>query len=523
MPDGWSWFFGHSLVLFRYTSRFPPLANIGIPMRELSKEFADTEMFLMDLWPSYPSSIVCFNPEAANLATQKYNLPKPPKAGTSVEPIVGGPSILSFNNSDWKKWRALLNPGFSAQSLMNHVPFIVDCAQVFCDKLRANVGKGIFSLDDYATRLTFDVIMKVTLDSDINYQRHEHIIPTAINTITRWHSFWDPRILLNPIRPIVQRYYGRKMVNYINKELQRRFEELKAERKTSGAAPRKLKRPLSVISLALEDYIDESKDSNILETATLDKDFAAIVSNHIRLFLFAGNDTTSATIVFALHLMSKYPEPCSQLRKEHDSIFGADVSKTAEVLKAQPALLNQCRYTLAFVKETLRLYPPGANMRLGTSEATLPALNGKILPTEGLNIILVHQPIHMNPRIWLKPNEFIPERWLVEPGHELYPPSGAYRPFDIGPRRCIGQELSLTEIRTVLVMTARNFHFKPAYEDWDQIQAQQAGFWTKMIRQFGKEEPNTVYDDRVYQTEKAGTHPSDGYPCRVELVDSKAE
>jgi cytochrome P450 len=204
-------------------------------MQEISKEFSDTEMFIIDLWPSYPASVVVSNREAANLATQKYNLPKPPMAGESVDPIVGGPSILSMNSEDWKKWRSLLNPGFSAQSLMNHVPFIVDCAQILCEKLRRNAGKKVFSLDDFASRLTFDVIMKVALDSDIDYQRSEHILPIALNTITRWHSFWDPRVLLNPLRPIIQKYYGRKMVQYINKELHRRFEELKAERRSSSS------------------------------------------------------------------------------------------------------------------------------------------------------------------------------------------------------------------------------------------------------------------------------------------------
>ncbi|KAF2675842.1 cytochrome P450 [Lentithecium fluviatile CBS 122367] len=422
---GWSWLFCHSFVLLRCASRFPPLANINILMQELSKEYADTEMFLMDLWPSYPSSI----------------------------PIAGGPSILSFNSSDWNQWRSLLNPGFSAQSLMNHVPFIVGSVQIFSDKLRASVGKGVFFLGDYATRLNFDVIMKVTLDSDINYQFHKHILPTAVNTTTRWHSFWDPRILMNQLRPVIQKYYGRKMESCIDKELHRQFQGLKAERKASDAASGNSKRPLSVISLALESYIDQNKEKNILETATLDRDFAR------------SNDTTSATIVFALHLMSKHSEACSQLRKEHDSVFGTDVSKTAKTLKAQPSLLNQCRYTLAFVKETLRIYPPGGNMRLGTLEATLLALNGKIHPTERLNIVLANQPIHMNPRIWVKPNEFLPERFLVEPGLGLYPPNGEFRPFDIGPRRCIGQELSLTEIRTVLIMTARVYDFNPEYEE----------------------------------------------------------
>jgi cytochrome P450 len=272
----------------------------------------------------------------------------------------------------------------------------------------------------------------------------------------------------------------------------------------------------------LQGYIEENKDKNILDTATLDKEFAAIVSNHIRLFLFAGNDTTSATIVFALHLMSTYTESAALLRNEHDTILGTDISESAELLKQQPALLNQCRYTMAFVKETLRLYPPGANMRLGVPGATLPTLNGKSLPIEGLNVLLMHQAIHMNPRIWARPTEFLPERWLVEPGHELYPPAGAWRAFDISHRRCIGQELALTEIRIVLIMTARTFRFVPAYEEWDRIQEKNLGIWGRLMGGLGKKELNTVYGDRVYQTEKAGTHPSDGYPCRVELIDAKA-
>ncbi|KAF2726749.1 cytochrome P450 [Polyplosphaeria fusca] len=517
MPEKWSWFFGHSFALLEYTQRFPPLANIGIPMQELSKNFADTEMFLIDLWPSYPSSVVIFNPEAANLATQKYNLPKPAMAGASVEPIVGGTSILSMNGAEWKKWRSLLNPGFSAASLVNHVPFVVDCVQVFCDKLRELAAKEIFSLDEVVSRLTFDVIMKVALDSDINYQRCEHVLPSSMNTITHWHSFWDPRVLMHPLRPFVQKYHAKKMVTYIQKQIEHRFEELKTQKALSETPASK--RGRSVITLALEAFLEEKGDSDMTATAVLDKEFSSIVSNHIRLFLFAGNDTTSSTIAFSIHLMSKHPEALARLREEHDSIFGTDITQTATLLKDQPTLFNQCRYTLAFVKETLRLYPPAANMRLGSSELVLPALNGQMLPTEGLNIILVHQTIHKNPRIWVRPEEFIPDRWLVDPGHELYPPPGAFRPFDIGPRRCIGQELALIEIRMVLIMVARTFKFSPAYEEWNRTLSSNAGVWPKLKEWLGMKELNTVHGDRVYQTEKAGTHPSDGYPCRVSVVD----
>lgn len=334
-----------------------------------------------------------------------------------------------------------------------------------------------------------------------------------MNRVTVWHSFWDPRVLLNPLRPIIQKYYGGVMVRYIRKELQKRFEEIKAER----FSPETKKRARSIITLAVEAYVDDNKEKAQLET--LDGSFADLVTTHIRLFLFAGNDTTSSTAVFAMHLMPKHPKVATKLRQEHDEIFGKDVTKAANILREQPASMNQCRYTLAVIKETLRLYSPAANMRLGSPEVALPMLNGKLLPTQDLNVIVVHHNVHLNPRVWVRADEFLPERWLVEPGHELYPPIGAYRPFDIGPRTCIGQQLALMELRLILILTARRFSIQPAYEEWDQIQTMKAGVLSRLWSKLMLDPKDTVHGDRVYQTEKAGTHPSHGYPCHVDLLE----
>ena len=81
----------------------------------------------------------------------------------SIKPILGGQRILVINGSDWKMCRSRFNPGFSAASLMDHVPYIVDRVQIFCDKLFANCGRELISFDDFAIRLTFEVVMKVTL------------------------------------------------------------------------------------------------------------------------------------------------------------------------------------------------------------------------------------------------------------------------------------------------------------------------------------------------------------------------
>ncbi|KAF2874255.1 hypothetical protein BDV95DRAFT_592361 [Massariosphaeria phaeospora] len=73
-------------------------------------------------------------------------------------------------------------------------------------------------------------------------------------------------------------------------------------------------------------------------------------NSYLRLFLFAGNDTTSCTIVFAYHLLSKHPDVFAQLRDEHDRVFGLDPSSTADQIKDGSSLLNQCRLTQAVIK-----------------------------------------------------------------------------------------------------------------------------------------------------------------------------
>ena len=163
MLAGWSWISGSTLSLLRYSSRFPPLASVFIVMKAMLEDFPESEMFLLDLWPAWPAVIINCNPEAGMLVSQKYNLPKSAAVEQALMPITGGPSVLTMNGSDWKTWRGRFNPGFSAASLMGHVPYIVDRVQVFCEKLETSVGRDIISLDDFAGRLTFEIIMKVSL------------------------------------------------------------------------------------------------------------------------------------------------------------------------------------------------------------------------------------------------------------------------------------------------------------------------------------------------------------------------
>lgn len=163
MPKGWNWITGHLLVLQKYLDGIPPDAAVAFAMRDLCWEFADTELFLIDFWPMYPPLFTLFGPEATSQVCNKYNLPKPLVAATSMRPVTGGPDIVSMNGDEWKYWRSLFNPGFSTGAMLNHVPHIVDSVLVFRKKVIEKVGKGMFFLDELTTKLTQEVILKVTL------------------------------------------------------------------------------------------------------------------------------------------------------------------------------------------------------------------------------------------------------------------------------------------------------------------------------------------------------------------------
>lgn len=163
MPKEWSWFTGHLLVLQKYVDGIPPDAAVAFAMRDLAKEFADTELFLMDFWPVYPPLITVYSPEAINQICNKYNLPKTAVSERFMEPVTGGPNLVTMNGDEWKYWRSLFNPGFSTGAMLNNVPHIVDSVMVFRKKLTGMIGRGMFSLDELVTKLTMEIILKVTL------------------------------------------------------------------------------------------------------------------------------------------------------------------------------------------------------------------------------------------------------------------------------------------------------------------------------------------------------------------------
>lgn len=180
----------------------------------------------------------------------------------------------------------------------------------------------------------------------------------------------------HPLRPLFWKYYKWKMDNYIGKVLDERFA-------IRDASPWKKSKEKTGIDLALEEYFLESGQGGPFRTS-MDAEFRRFAIDNMLILLFAGHDTTASTLCYCYHLLNKHPDMLLRVRKELDDVFGTDVS-AIEQLKHNPYLINKCDYTLAIIKETLRLWPPASAIRLGRKDYFIKDPGtGQMLPTDGL-------------------------------------------------------------------------------------------------------------------------------------------
>ena len=173
-----------------------------------------------------------------------------------------------------------------------------------------------------------------------------------------------------------------------------------------------------------------------------------LVRDEVMTLLLAGHETTANALTWTWLLLDQHPEAAARLHAEVDALPGPP---TADDLAALP-------WTNAVLAESMRVYPPAwASGRRVLADVTL---GDWTLPAGSL-ASAVQWLTHRDPRWWPEPERFRPERWLDAEGayDESAPgqPRGAYFPFGMGTRVCIGGAFARTEAALVLATLARQW------------------------------------------------------------------
>jgi cytochrome P450 len=187
------------------------------------------------------------------------------------------------------------------------------------------------------------------------------------------------------------------------------------------------------------------------ETANTDRDLIGILG----IFFFAGFDTTANTMAMLLHHLALNQDVQDRARADVFSTLGTNSNG------AKPQTLDSlfhCKYLLACIKETLRMFPTVPMISREVTERHADGVcprfqEGK---TFGVNINMFG--LHYNAKGWSRPDEFLPERWL-DPTIDMKkdPEQRVYCPFAMGKRQCLGRQFAYVEMLTVVAMVLQKF------------------------------------------------------------------
>ncbi|CAL8357354.1 unnamed protein product [Lota lota] len=199
------------------------------------------------------------------------------------------------------------------------------------------------------------------------------------------------------------------------------------------------KQPRDVIDSYL-DQMDKMEDGSVFDEEQL---LATLLD-----LLFAGTDTTSNTICFAVFYLTTHPEVQERCQREMDVVLEEKERVSFEDKDRMP-------FMQAVIQESQRFC---STLPLSVYHSTTrdTELLGYKIP-KGTLVIQNLSSVLYEEGQWKFPHEFNPDNFLNDQG-ELQKLE-AFMPFSVGPRMCLGEGLARMELFLVLVTLLRRFQF----------------------------------------------------------------
>ena len=170
--------------------------------------------------------------------------------------------------------------------------------------------------------------------------------------------------------------------------------------------------------------------------------------DEVMTIFLAGHETTANALSFSLWLLGKNPHAEETLRAELQQVLDGRVPTAADFARLP--------YTLAVVREALRLYPPVWIVGRGALEDDV---IGNTVVKKGTLVFVSPWVMHRDATAFPDPLAFTPERWLSDETKHLH--KCRYMPFITGPRKCIGDGFALMEAVLVLATLLPRVKLEP--------------------------------------------------------------
>jgi cytochrome P450 len=340
-------------------------------------------------------------------------------------PLLGN-GLLTAEGDEWLGNRRLAAPAFHRARVANYARTMVDHAQ---QQVAGWTPGHQLDAHEAMTALTLRIVARVLFDADVTPRIQE---VSRLGTEVQDHYF-DRLASLRFLIPHWVPTPGNRRLARTIRHLDEVVDGIIRERDRDEDRGDLL----SILLLARDEEGRPMSDRQ--------------VRDEVMTLLMAGHETTAVALTWAFVLLGSHPEVRERLEAELASVLG-DRAPTPDDVPALP-------FTEAVVYETLRLYPPAyATGREAVRDTTI----GGVRIPKGHVVFVAMSVTHRDPRFFPAPDEFRPERWLD--GLEKRLPRGAYLPFGLGPRKCIGASFAMLEATLLLATIAARWRLDIAPE-----------------------------------------------------------
>ncbi|KAF7849254.1 hypothetical protein BT93_L1041 [Corymbia citriodora subsp. variegata] len=197
------------------------------------------------------------------------------------------------------------------------------------------------------------------------------------------------------------------------------------------------------------DFVDLLLDLE-KENRLTDSDMIAVLWE----LIFRGTDTVAILLEWILARMVLHPDIQAKAQSEIDAALGS-------ARPVEDSDLPRLPYLRAVVKETLRMHPPGPLLSWARLAIHDTHVGGHFVPA-GTTAMVNMWAITHDEAVWADPEEFKPERFMVEEGGGggEFPIMGSdlrLAPFGAGRRVCPGKAMGLATVELWLAQLLQSY------------------------------------------------------------------
>uniref|UniRef100_A0A0D9V195 Cytochrome P450 n=1 Tax=Leersia perrieri TaxID=77586 RepID=A0A0D9V195_9ORYZ len=364
-----------------------------------------------------------------------------------------GEGLVSLRGDKWAHRRRVLTPAFHLDNLRLLLPCVGRTVVDMADKWRAMAdadvsGEVEIDVSDWFQVVTEDAITLTAFgrsyeDGKVIFKLQAQLMAFASEA---FRKVFIPGYRFLPTKKNTTSW---KLDKEIRKNLVRligRRQEAGDDEKLDGCAK-------DLLGLMINAAVSRSRTRGASPITVND------IVEECKTFFFAGKQTTSNLLTWAIVLLAMHPEWQDRARHEVLDVCGGD----AGVVPSRDHLAKL--KTLGMImNETLRLYPP-AVATVRRAKADVEIGGGRIRIPRDTELLIPIMAVHHDARLWgADVALFNPTRFAGGVARAARHPA-AFIPFGLGARMCIGQNLAVLEAKLVVAVILQRFEFRlsPSY------------------------------------------------------------